>query len=170
MRWTVVFLPLVVLVIILCWGGCQALVFSLRYPGLVADANNRLQTMSQRLPTPPGSSLIQQVDTTGGGATLECDTRGIDKLYGTNDMTFAAVLDFYSSSLQSAGWQSKLATNSARTFRMDGEFNLEVSDLYDASMISKSAIEDGQSKFKTLFMLGLNTPILVPPPQECRQN
>lgn len=169
MRWKYALIPLLALVAILSWSGCQAVIFSIRYPSLVADAKKRLETVSQRLPTARGSVLVEHVDTTAGGQMLECEGRVLEELYGTNELSFVEVLEFYTVSLQPAGWLPKLPTDRGRSFALGDEFHLEVSDNYNVSLIGVAAINEGQSRFRTIYSLRLSTPVVLPFPSHCRE-
>ncbi len=131
---------------------------------------DKLKSTAQHLPTPPGSVLIESVERMSPSRMVECTTLDLDRLIGSNEMSFSEVLDFYSSTLPSAGWQVRLVANDGRTFEFSGEIHLEVSDNYEFVPISKAAIREGKSKFRTMFLVEMFTPAILPVPKQCKES
>ncbi len=139
-------------------------------PEQVNAAKNRVDAILQRLPVVPGSSLIKSVENPFQGTMAECASISFHRLYGTNDLSFREVLEFYTTSLQSTGWHLNLALDNARSFDMGEGIGLAVSDQYVFSAVGQTAIHEGRAKFRTLYLLEVGTSIIFPPLERCRES
>ena len=151
--------------------SCDSLInqFGLISEQQINAAKERLNVASQYLPTIPGSVLIGSIEGTDSGQVAECAGVYISRLFATNELSFQEVLDQYTSSLQSAGWQLNVVTDYGRTFEKSGEPHLEISDNYRFLAFDQTKVREGQSKFKTLFLVDLRTPVIPDvPPAKCR--
>ncbi len=149
-----------------------ALALSACYEIRAANAEQRLEAAVQQLPAPPGAVVVHRVITTTGGTMPECEGREAHALLGTNEVSFGEVLDFYTSTLPSAGWDldPKYATNArGRGFAKRPEFILEVSDAYNSSMVGPDAVREGKARFRTIYLLYLATPLQQPVPSQCER-
>jgi hypothetical protein len=148
--------------------GCQAITDSLISRLTLTDTKTRLERMSVQVPVPPGAVSVKRVVLPSGGQMTECEGLELQELLGTNNMSFAEVLDFYSSSLQAAGWTLTLARERDRSFQKDDEFSLAISDQYNVAAIGIAAIGEAKSRYRTIYLLELLTPDEVPLPAQCK--
>ncbi len=123
-------------------------------------------SIMNHLPAVPGATLVKSVETSGGGQIAECMSVGVEELYGTNELSFAEILDFYTRSLEATGWHLRSSSAEGQTFETN-EFVLDVSNLYDVSLVGRDAVAEGKSRFKTIYLLYLSTPIVLPVPKKC---
>jgi hypothetical protein len=158
-------------VTILCFApvllvACGTLLPS-SYQDRSLNAENRLADMMQQLPTPSGATLVEQVTTATSGQMPECEGREIYALFGTNELSLQEVLDFYTSAMQDAQWHLNRATNNDRNFSKGDEFLLDISDI-EISKIGRDAVNKAKSKFSTIYLLYLFTPLETPFPSQCK--
>ena len=111
---------------------------------------------------------MERVNASTGGQMPECAGRQTQVFFGTNDLSFEEVLAFYATTLQAQGWQLRSAGDHGRSFSMGDEFTADVSDLYDVSYIGQDTVQEGKDKFRTVYLLGLYTSVLVPAPPQCK--
>jgi hypothetical protein len=114
--------------------------------------------------------LIKQVIVPGGGQMPQCDGREAQALFGTDELSYKEVMDFYTSTMQDAGWHPHLeaVTDRGRSFDLGDEFSLAVSDLYNVSSIGKDVVLEAKGRFQTIYLLELSTPIELPVPPQCK--
>ncbi len=151
--------------------GCQSLLASSSKhdrDARIADAENRLEAMLEHLPIPPGSILVKRIDLSTGGQMPDCEGYEILALYGTNEMSFAEMLDFYSTKMEALGWHPRLADAKGRSFDMGEEFYVGVSDQYLVSGVGVTAVNEAKSRFRTPYLLELITSLTLPVLPECK--
>ena len=163
-RTVLVMTLLVIPLLTMCRSATPALDYQMR----ASNAEARLESLMKQLPAPPGAVLVKRVNNSTGGNMPECAGRQIEALFGTNDLSYREVLDFYTTSLQASGWHLLSADDKGRSFDMGDEFNADVSDLYNVSFVGRDAVQEGKSKFRTIYLLGLYTYIVLPVPSQCK--
>lgn len=153
---------------VLLLPACRSVTSILDYGMLSSKAEERLESMVKRLLTPPGAVLVKRVNASMGGQIPECQGNMIQAFYGTDDLSFQQVMSFYATSLQAQGWHLDAADNHGQTFSIGDEFTADVSDLVDVSFIGRDVIQEGKREYRTVYLLGLYTSILVPAPPQCK--
>ncbi len=132
-----------------------------------AKAQDRLQSMLQHLPIPPGAVLVGRANTSLSGQMAGCQGNIVESFYGTNDMSFQQVMDLYATSLKAQGWTLHSEYSFGLTFML-GEFSADVSDRVDVSSIGLDLVQKGKSTYRTVYLLNLYTSDLVPVPSQCK--
>jgi hypothetical protein len=154
---------------ILCLSGCSNIMNQLGFvsPDQIEAARARLNDAESHLPTLPGVVILDSVEHIESGQMEECASYHLSQLIGTNEMTFPQVLDTFTSLLESSGWKLTFSVSYGRDFASDKKVGLEVSDNYKFVPISPTAISTGEGKFRTLLLIDLGTPIVIPVPKHC---
>ncbi len=165
--------PLVMLIMSISFVqllGCERITnqFGIISQQQLDAAKMRLHETLPDLPTIPGSVLIESIEDMDDSREYICAGYQLNQLFGTNEYTFPEVLDFYSSELESLGWHPRFVLDYARTFESRNQIGLDVSDDYRFVLFGREVISASQSKFKTIFLLELTTPVVLPYPEQCR--
>lgn len=147
-------------------GACSSIWPS--HEALVAAAEGKLSTKRDSLPVPPGAVLVGQAFTGSSGTIQGCESRWLQTLYGTNELSYAEVLDFYASALRGTEWQATAVYTDAVSFDAGDEFSMDVADYYNVSNIGPATVREAKSKFRTIYIVGLYTPLQMPVPSSCR--
>lgn len=161
-----------VVILIAFWAlaGCQGLSFR-NYSS--ADEEQKLAATLQALPIPPGARLLaQEPHYSGGIGTMpQCAAQELQVLYGTNQSSFAEVLDYYSAVLLPAGWTLTGDIEGTRGFRLGPKYSLALSitNRFGGLMIARSTRTAAEAEFETIYMIVLSIPFRQPYPVECRQ-
>ncbi len=158
-------------VLMLCLIGCDAILNQLGFVSQrqIDEARERLDTMYRHLPAVPGAVLLQRVERSGGEQIDGCESVDIQELYGTNQISFDEVLDFYSKSLASEGAKLRLSSSNGRSFDIN-DFAFAVSAPPNVSLIDRNILSDAKSKFKTVYLIERNTLVIQPMPIRCKND
>lgn len=132
-------------------------------------AEYRLQSALQSLPTIPDAVVIKYWKGTSGGSEQGCGALVVEELIGTNDLSLPQVLNYYDTSLPAKGWKADVANKRGQSFHQEDEFYFAVSDLYDSSHVAGAGVVEAKSKFKTVFLLELSTPLNVSSFNKCQE-
>lgn len=119
-------------------------------------ALRELRGLSPTIPIPPGAVVLASLEGGDGSRIDACSGAHIYRLYGTNEMSETQVLDWFSSSLPPDAWHPKTVADRVLTFVSDRQVTLEVSDSYRYLPFEKAIVLEGQQRFQTLFLVGLN--------------
>jgi hypothetical protein len=140
------------------------------YEVRASSAERRLDLAMQRLPIPPGTLLVEHVMATTGGTMPECEGRVIHALFGTDELSYREVLDFYTSTIPGEEWQADPRYSDDqdyRRFTIDNQYNLGISDAYNVSKVGPDAVREGKSRFRTIYLLSFSTPLEQPVADYC---
>ncbi len=122
-------------------------------------AKGRAETALQELPQVPGRTFIARWDGTSGGAQEGCGVFEIEELVGTSELSLAEVLEVYARSLQTAGWKSLHTYPASRSFIKGDDLSLGISDVPTYNQFGVNTVDEARSKFRTVYLISVNTPL-----------
>jgi len=123
------------------------------------QANARLTMLKadlQNVPTIPGGELLDSQENIVPSRVPRCATVDISQLYGTNTLTFQEVIKWYTANLNSSEWRLNSVGAGGAVYTGSREVSLGISDGYRWLPSMKKSVQQGQARFKTLFLVGLN--------------
>ena len=128
----------------------------------------RLEAVMRELPPPAGAVLVGRVNIDGGGNIQRCSGRQTQAVYGTDELSFDQILDYYTHVAQAKSWHLDLAAVKGRTFRMgQDEYLLEISNNYGLTAMGPAPAKEAQARYRTVYFFGLATHDILPVPDGC---
>lgn len=117
---------------------------------------SKLRSMSSTLPIVPGSELLVKHEDIVRSHEPSCATVHIWQVFGTNNQDLSEIVHWYKTSLNSTMWQFRDADSRSASFVSAEGVNFSVSDNYRWFPTLAEVVKQGQTKYKTLFLVSLS--------------
>lgn len=169
--------------VMLSWARIGALVLAVVLPlvscdslsnrlGIITEwqiesAKGRIGEFSTQIPNVPSAILIQKVGTLGDSRDATCVNYYLLLLYGTNENSYEEVLGFYRSVALTHGWQPRIVSNDTQAYITNNDVAITIGKNYGYDPFSGTFLGEGETKFKTVFLITLGTPVVLPYPEYC---